>query len=143
MHQDFNDQHMWNPSKSKILELYYNAVKGDIVKYSNPHQIIIADGKAIQWIGIGPSASLEEPFHVSLHTLDSLIYRVGRPGTANLRLMQVTSMLQKYISFIIWKDFVLEYNSALNFEMKVQKFSLVQLLSLSKNDLSSSDFSAL
>ena len=52
-------------------------------------------------------------------------------------------MLQKYISFIIWKDFVLEYNSALNFEMKVQKFSLVLLLSLSKNDLSSSDFSAL
>jgi len=57
--------------------------------------------------------------------------------------MQVTSMLQKYINFIIGKDFVLEYNSALNFEMKVQKFSLVQLLSLSKNDLSSSDFSAL
>ena len=49
---------MWNPSKSKILELYYNAVKGDIVKYSNPHQIIIADGKAIQWIGIGPSPAI-------------------------------------------------------------------------------------
>jgi len=74
--------------------LYYNVVKGDIVKYSNPHQIIIADGKAIQWTGIGPSPAINAS---NIHA-------------------------KKYISFIIWKDFVLEYNSALNFEMKVQNF---------------------